>query len=151
MVTGEAVWSAMRSLWSRRPIRMAVSVLLLVNLQDMSTSLTRLSQLAPKSWLQWGLLLPLVPWSAHYVPRLLRALATAPIPRPVLVMFCGILLCQAVCALAEREVYPFSPVGMYGYPVQPQLQEWATRPGDSPDFVLHAADGSVRQLSLFRE
>ncbi|MEO1996243.1 MAG: hypothetical protein ABGZ17_13320, partial [Planctomycetaceae bacterium] len=50
-----------------------------------------------------------------------------------------------------REVYPFSPVGMYGYPVQPQLQEWATRPGDSPDLVLHAADGGVRQLSLFRE
>ena len=62
MMSGEVVWSGFGNLWTRRPIRIAVSLLLLTNLQDMTTSATRFSHLAPKPWLQWVLLLFLIPW-----------------------------------------------------------------------------------------
>jgi len=151
MMSGEVVWSGFGNLWTRRPIRIAVSLLLLTNLQDMTTSATRFSHLAPKPWLQWVLLLFLIPWCVYYVPRMARRLASIPIPRPVLALFCGVWICQAVCALAEREVYPFSPVAMYGYPLHPQSHAWACRTGESPDLIVHAADGSLQEVSYFRE
>lgn len=150
-MSGKVVWSRLGNLWTRRPIRIAVSLLLLINLQDMTSSATRFSHLAPKPWLQWLLLLLLIPWCAYYAPRIVRRLSSIPIPQPVLALFCGVLICQAVCALGEREVYPFSPVGMYGYPVYPQSNEWARRTGDSSNFIVRAADGSVHEVSYFRE
>lgn len=150
-MSGEVIVSQLRAVWARRSIRAAVAVLLLVNLQDLSTSLTRLSLLSPKQWFQWVLLVPLIVWCLVSAPQLLRTLHRLPIPRPALILFCGVLICQSVCILAEREVYPFSPVGMYGYPLQASRQEWTTRPHASPDFIVHTPDGQVQQLSLFRE
>jgi hypothetical protein len=142
-----------RRAWANPWIAVSASAVLLINLQDITTSLSEtiwntlledrallrelsgmatviencVRTLADKAPLQWILLLLAVPWGVHYGTRLARGFMALPIPRPALLAIGAVLIFQAAGVALKLEVYPLSPVAMFAVAQDPYTDRYYVR------------------------